>query len=294
VVSIRLATSRDSFHDYIQKTLLYHSETRYLEPLIESSLTSLESLALIKSDGIGNCRPTDLGKAIVASSLDPDDGIFIHKELKRALQAFVMDGDMHALYSFTPVQDFGMTVNWQVFRNAMEDLDESDLRVLGLLGLKPTVINKLAQGGALRESTDEEKETARVYRRFYLALQLRDLCNEVPVHVVARKYDMPRGTVQSLAHNCHTFAAGMVKFCEHMGWGVMAIALDHLSDRLRAGAGSDLLALAQITFVKSRTARVFWDNGYRTVAAIANADPNELVPILMQVCRPSRPLAIIA
>lgn len=64
----------------------------------------------------------------------------------------------------------------------------------------------------------------------------------------------------------------------------MAAVLDHFSDRLNAGARSDLLALAKITFVKSRTARVFYDNGFKTVAAIANADPKELVPILIQVC----------
>lgn len=63
----------------------------------------------------------------------------------------------------------------------------------------------------------------------------------------------------------------MIKFCETMGWGcvflerlcfdylltasrAMAAALDHFSDRLKAGARSDLLALAKITFVKSRTA----------------------------------------
>ena len=28
--------------------------------------------------------------------------------------------------------------------------------------------------------------------------------------------------------------------------------------------------------------RVFWDNGYKTIAAIANADPKELLPVLMQ------------
>jgi hypothetical protein len=27
---------------------------------------------------------------------------------------------------------------------------------------------------------------------------------------------------------------------------------------------------------------VFWDNGFKTVAAVANADPKELVPVLMQ------------
>lgn len=138
------------------------------------------------------------------------------------------------------------------------------------------------RGGAVKSSTTEEKELARVYHRFYLALQLRDLCNEMPVHRVAQKYGMPRGTVQTLAQTCQGFAAGMIKFCEQMGWGIMAAALDHFSDRLKAGAKSDLLELAKITFVKSRTARVFWDNGLRSIAAVANADPQELVPILLQ------------
>ena len=71
----------------------------------------------------------------------------------------------------------------------------------------------------MRETTPEETETARRYRRFYLALQLRDLCNEVPIHRVAKKYDTPRGSVQNLAQTCEGFAAGMIKFCEHMGWG---------------------------------------------------------------------------
>lgn len=76
-----------------------------------------------------------------------------------------------------------------------------------------------AQGATLKETSQQEKEMGRVYRRFYLALQLRDLCNEVPIHLVARKYDMPRGTVQNLSQTCQGFAAGMVKFCEQMGWG---------------------------------------------------------------------------
>lgn len=29
--------------------------------------------------------------------------------------------------------------------------------------------------------------------------------------------------------------------------------------------------------------RVFWENGFRTVGTVANADPKELVPVLMQV-----------
>ncbi|KAI0104768.1 P-loop containing nucleoside triphosphate hydrolase protein [Nemania sp. FL0031] len=282
-VSIRLVNSRESIDDYIRKTLLnLSSPLDVIQDHIESGLADLVKMGFIQRDNFNSYVATQLGKAVVASSLEPEDGAFVHREMQRALQAFVMDGEIHILYTFTPVQDLSVSVNWQIFRSEMEVLDDSGLRVMALLGLKPIVVNRMAQGGNLKESTPAEKETARIYRRFYLALQLRDLCNEMPVHAVALKYDMPRGTVQTLEQTCQGFAAGMIKFCEHMGWGAMAAILDHFSDRLKAGAKADLLALAKVTFIKSRTARVFYDNGFKTVASLANADPKELVPILMQ------------
>ena len=115
------------------------------------------------------------------------------------------------------------------------------------------------------------------------ALQLRDLCNEMPIHTVARKYDVPRGFVQTLAQICEGFAAGMIRFCEVMGWGMLKAALEHMSDRLKAGAKDDLLELARIPFVKSRTARIFWENGYKGLRAVAEASAKDLVPILLLV-----------
>jgi hypothetical protein len=79
----------------------------------------------------------------------------------------------------------------------------------------------------------------------------------------------------------------------------MAAALDHMSDRLKAGmvagmvagyfgvsAGvnmapgtrSDLLSLAQVTFIKSRTARIFWDNGYKSVGRRSGSERRRLNP----------------
>ncbi|TQV97361.1 DNA-directed DNA polymerase theta [Cordyceps javanica] len=283
VIAVHLATSYESVRFYFAKSLLALTQdmTRVDDDL-KASLKDLENLELIESDTLGNYAPTQLGRAIVASAIDPDDGIFVHRELVKALRAFVMDGELHILYIFTPVQDLGVTISWQVFRNELQLLDESGLRVLRFLGIKPTAILKFAQGVPVPENTPEEKEMSRVYKRFYLALQLRDLCNEMPIHVVARKYDTPRGSVQTLSQTCHGFAAGVIKFCQHMDWGLMAAALDHFSDRLLAGARTELLSLAKIPFIKSRTARVFWENGFRTVGTIANADPKELVPILKQ------------
>lgn len=133
----------------------------------------------------------------------------------------------------------------------------------------------------MKESTTQEIETARIYRRFYTALQLRDLCNEMPIYSVARKYEIPRGNVQNLAQTCHGFAAGMIKFCERMEWGALGAVLEHYRDRLKAGAKCDLLALAEVKYIKSKTARIFWENGFKSVGALAAADISEILSILL-------------
>lgn len=144
VISIRLATSHESIADYFAKSLLSHTrDAKFVRDSIESSLDEMESMGFITRDAFSMFTATQLGRAIVSSAIDPDDGVFVHKELSRALRAFVMDGEMHILYAFTPVQDFGVIVNWQVFRNEMERLDESGLRVLTFLGIKPTTILRL-------------------------------------------------------------------------------------------------------------------------------------------------------
>ncbi|KAK2628065.1 hypothetical protein QTJ16_002711 [Diplocarpon rosae] len=281
VIATRMADNDESVDDYMRKTLLYHSmDHEELGSMVRSTIKDLEDSQLLLRKG-SVYTASLLGQAIVASSLTPDDGIFVYRELRKALQAFVLDGEMHVLYAFTPVQSAQTNINWQIFRKEVDGFDENDMRAMNFVGLKPNIINKMAQGGTMKESTPEEIETARIYRRFYTALQLRDLCNEMPIYAVARKYDMPRGIVQNLAQTCHGFAAGMIKFCERMNWGALGAVLDHFSDRLRAGAKSDLLALAQVTYVKSRTARVFWENGFKTVAALAAADVKDIWPILL-------------
>lgn len=145
-IAIKLATSRESLDDYVSKTLLAcTADPVDLQASVEGALTDLQKKEFITIDKFGNFEATKLGKAIVASVLDPEDGIFIHDELKKALQAFVLDGEMHVLCTFTPpVQDLSfVTVNWRVFWNEMQKLGESDLRTMGFLGIKPVMLEKM-------------------------------------------------------------------------------------------------------------------------------------------------------
>lgn len=144
VVAIRLATSYESLRDYFSKSLLsFTHDPEFVNEALKSGLKEIHDMGLLIRDTYSHYAPTQLGKAIVASAVDPYDGVFIHSELTKTLRAFVMDGEMHILYVFTPVQDFGFPVNWQVFRNEMDSLDESGMRVLRFLGIKPTAILKL-------------------------------------------------------------------------------------------------------------------------------------------------------
>ncbi|KAL8774736.1 MAG: hypothetical protein Q9209_000675 [Squamulea sp. 1 TL-2023] len=279
VLTVRLATHKTAINEYIRRTLLYHSMDREeLSRWVEDTMNDLQSEGQIQVDAIGSYEATPLARATVGSCMTPEDGVFVHDELQRALRAFVMDGELHVFYMFTPINIWGIgEINWRIFRDEIERLDESGMRVLQFVGVSPAFVNRMANSGKqLPEDDEEQRRIARVYRRLYAAFQLRDLCNEIPIPNVARKFEIPRGLVQTLAQTCEGFAAGMIQFCDIMGWGMLKSVLEHMSDRLKAGARADLLDLARIPFVKSRTARVFWENGMRSLRAVAEAEAKDL------------------
>ncbi|KAJ5791854.1 uncharacterized protein N7518_008865 [Penicillium psychrosexuale] len=272
-VATGLVSGYEAIKEYVRCTLLYQTlDKKIAYSIMKSALQELvdEDLVILRNDE--SYEATPLGQAIVASA-------FSH----RRRPAFVMDGDMHIFYMFTPLQAAVNTpIDWQVFRDQLDRLDESGLRALQLVGVQPGFVNTMAQSGAsLKENTAAQIKQARIYCRAYTALQLRDLSNEVPISTIAQRYNTPRGAVQTLAQQCHGFAAGMVKFCQRMNWGMMAAVLDHMRDRLEAGARADLLEMAQVTFVKSWTARLLRDNGFKNLRALAEAEPKDLVPVLM-------------
>lgn len=142
-MATRLATNGESLNDYMKNTLMYCSTDHdELTEMVRTALDELEKSELVHRSGT-EYSATLLGQAIVASALTPEDGLFVYRELRRALQAFVMDGEMHVLYLFTPVQGAETSINWQIFGNEVERLDESNLRVLNFVGLKPLTIIKL-------------------------------------------------------------------------------------------------------------------------------------------------------
>ena len=134
-----------AIQEYIRRTLLYHTiNASQLDLMVETTMKELFDTDMVKLDPYGGYEATSLSQATVASYLTPEDGLFIHSELRRALKAFVMDGEMHIFYTFTPVYNPGnVDIKWTVFRNEIDGLDESGLRVLEFVGVSPALVNRL-------------------------------------------------------------------------------------------------------------------------------------------------------
>ncbi|KAL0632288.1 hypothetical protein Q9L58_008851 [Maublancomyces gigas] len=293
-IATKLATSADSLDDYIRATLLFHTTADpavTLRPIIAAALEYLKVQNLITEDThTGYFEATKIGNATVASGFGPDEGVFLHQELSRALRNFNLECDMHIVYQFTPIHSSStqaVEIDWKVMRDEVEHLDEHALRAATFVGVNPGFVNRMAQGGALKEDTPANIEKARVYRRFYVSLMLRELINERPVHVVAANYDIARGFIQQLSSTCRGFATTSATFCKVMGWTGLAVLLEHYSWRLDLGVKDDLMELARIPFVKSYTARVFYENGLKTIEAVAAADVSVLRKAL-EMAQPKR------
>lgn len=341
VISTRMISTYEGLQEYMQNSLLWHTimDHKIVLDMLDVAIMALLRDKLIEVTPYDTYAPTALGNAIVASGLTPEDGLFVHADLRQALSSFVMDSEMHLFYLFTPIPhhtpNSAMTsdISWPTFRSLLEQLDEPSLRAVHLIGIKPALVNRLANDGLnnLPESTDDEIRTARVYRRVYSTFALRDICNEVPINTLSLKYNLPRGTIQNLAQTCHGFAAGMIKFCQRMaipvpvkppttstqisildpmaaaelntidhdntsstrmaapdpqasGFSMLAAVLEHMQSRLYASARADLLEMAQVTFVKGRMARLLYENGFKSVRSLSEADARkDILPIMMSV-----------
>lgn len=144
-IATRLVSGREAIQEYMKCTLLYRTcDKAEITKVTDSALEELVEGELVRLREDESYEPTKLGGAIVASSFAPDDGVFVFDELKRALQAFVMDGEMHVFYMFTPLQvAMNVNIDWPTFRDQLDALDESGIRALQFVGVQPGFVNRM-------------------------------------------------------------------------------------------------------------------------------------------------------
>lgn len=149
-IATKLATSVDSLDDYIRATLLFHTTAdpaTTLRPIIAAALEYLRAQNLITEDtDTGYFEATKIGNATVASGFGPDEGVFLHQELSRALKNFNLECDMHIVYQFTPIHSTNtqaVEIDWKIMRDEVERLDEPAFRAATFVGVNPGFVNRM-------------------------------------------------------------------------------------------------------------------------------------------------------
>eukprot|EP00761_Pharyngomonas_kirbyi_P007509 gb/GECH01007519.1/.p1 GENE.gb/GECH01007519.1/~~gb/GECH01007519.1/.p1 ORF type:complete len:1125 (+),score=246.86 gb/GECH01007519.1/:1-3375(+) len=219
---------------------------------------------------------TKLGKATFSSSLSPEEGLVVFEELSRARKNMVLDSELHMVYQVTPVFH-GIYPNWNLFQDLLSRLPSSLQECASAIGVfEPFVI----QASNARPKPGKETD---IHKRFYAALMLYELIQETPLNDVSSKFNIPRGSLQSLQNLAATFSGMVTTFCRELKWWPLEVLLHRLKDRLNYGAQMDILPLLQIPHVKAHRARALYNEGYKSIESIAHAEIQEIERILQKI-----------
>lgn len=224
---------------------------------------------------------TQLGAATLASSLSPDEALVVFSELQKARKSFVLENELHVIYQITPIylQDQWPDLDWYAYYNMWERLPAQSKYVGEVVGVQESFLARAVRN-RIQTRTETQLQLLRLHRRFYAALVLQDLVNEVPLPVVSRRYKINRGLLQSLQNSSSTFAGMVTVFCQKLGWTCIELLLDQFQSRLSFGVSRELCNLVRIPLLNAFKARAFYDSGYQSVSALAYASKDDIAKIL--------------
>ena len=170
------------------------------------------------------------------------------------------------------IQDQWPSIDWYKYLCTWERLPPDMKHVADTLGISESFLARAIQG-RLPERTPAQRENLRVHRRFFTALALHDLVHEVPLVEVGRRYGATKGLLQTLQSAAGTFAGMVTVFCNRLGWKNLELLLSQFQSRLMFGVERELCDLVRISLLNGFRARVLYNAGFHTLAALATANP---------------------
>lgn len=140
------------------------------------------------------------------------------------------------------------------------------------VGVSESFVARKAAGQNVKKNIDQV-----VVSRLYLALVLLSLLKETDLWSVADRFQLSRGFIQTLLSSSSVFCSCVLHFTEELEefWPFKAL-LTELTRRLTYCVQAELIPLMEVAGVMERRAKQLYNAGYKTLAHLANADPNVL------------------
>jgi helicase len=225
-----------------------------LGPMIDSALKQLVGWGLVEAVG-GGFRVTPIGAEASRFYVDPET-IKIFRDSLGKIEGEPSDAQLVFIIASSP--DMPRLAVGR--REAEELLDE-------LLDAAPEVYDLIDYVGW------DESSAVKV------ALVINAWINEVPEEEIVSKYDVWPGDLYSVTDTGRWLASALSAVAGAMGLTGLSERLRLLSQRIRHGVKAELLELLSIPGVGRVRARRLYNAGYRSLASLASAKPEELLAV---------------
>uniref|UniRef100_A0A0D3HTH3 Helicase and polymerase-containing protein TEBICHI n=1 Tax=Oryza barthii TaxID=65489 RepID=A0A0D3HTH3_9ORYZ len=294
VVAGGIVQTASDIHRYVRCTLL--NSTKPFEDVVKSAQDSLRWLChkrfLEWNNETKIYSTTPLGLAAFGSSLNPEESLVVLDDLSRAREGFVLACDLHLVYLVTPI-NVDVEPDWELYYERFMQLTSLEQSVGNRVGVIEPFLMHMAHGAAMpvrgkprirnRSPTRGSggnalinEQALRVSKRFYVALMLSRLAQEIPVTDVCEAFKVARGMIQALQENAGRFAS------MRLGWHDLEGLVAKFQNRVCFGVRAEIAELTSIPFVKGSRARALYKSGLRTPVAIAEASIPEIAKALFE------------
>eukprot|EP00927_Polykrikos_kofoidii_P021323 TRINITY_DN20209_c0_g1_i2.p1 TRINITY_DN20209_c0_g1~~TRINITY_DN20209_c0_g1_i2.p1 ORF type:complete len:1747 (-),score=230.84 TRINITY_DN20209_c0_g1_i2:568-5808(-) len=234
---------------------------------------------------------TPLGRAVCACGVEPQQGVFLFRELERARACVSLDTDLHICYLVTP-SEAREAVDWSIFSRALRFLSTAERRVAERVGVRLDLVDQAAFTGSLSQKVLATEDGVRLVR-FYTSLVLWAVLHETPPPLLLQRFAMGRGQLQQLQQSAASFTTTVAVFCNRLQWYAMEALILTFQQRLTFGVRVELVPLMEIPSMDCVVARALYEHGFTTPVGIAGARPAEILRVLRKTLPHNVPSAAL-
>ncbi|XP_053107515.1 helicase POLQ-like [Hemicordylus capensis] len=229
-----------------------------------------------------NLEITQLGQATYKGSIDLAYCDTLYADLKKGLEGLILESCLHLLYLTMPYDMIAQcNPDWMIYFKQYSQLSLAEQQVAALVGVPESFIARKASGQTIKKNVDNATVC-----RLYFSFVLHALLKETNVWNVAEKFNISRGFVQTLLNSAASFSSSVLHFCQELDefWVYKAL-LTELTKRLTYCVKAELIPLMEVPGVLEARAKQLYSSGYKTLAHLANADPEVLMKTVEHLYR---------
>lgn len=165
--------------------------------------------------------------------------------LELARKKLILQSGFHVIFLVTPPSTH-IQPNWDSFEILLDGVLKDHPGILPVVELLGASMGDLCRFKQNPPSFNCTKPKTLFYKRFYSALLLFNLVQEIPLNKISQWVNMQRGQLQQLQKEASTFCGMIVSFCEKLNWESLKCVLATYTSRLLFGVKPELLPLTRL------------------------------------------------